>query len=214
MRSALSTPQTHPSKYLEKLNMNRTEAKAYALDELGLDRDQVRQFGNLSRTQTWLDAIAAQASGGIAAQASGGIAAAESESEPAETAAPSLETLALASAELRLPWETMPEDSFITFWESDPEPVLPQPLTVLSALDGAWDDPEPDSAATSLVMVYPIVIAVIMLWALVQLLLLGGKAICWLLSGIATGLDAIAQERLQRTSTLKQTPQGFTFAVP
>lgn len=47
------------SQSLEKLNMNRTEAKAYALHGLGLDRDAVRQFGNLSRTQTWLDAIAA-----------------------------------------------------------------------------------------------------------------------------------------------------------
>lgn len=176
--------------------MNRNEAKAYALNELGLDRDTVRQFGNLSRTQTWLDAISAH----------------ESESEPAETDDIRLEALAEAPAELMRPGEAALEDGFITFWESDPEPVLPQPLAGLPALDEAWDDPEPDSPATPPVLVYPIVIALMMLWAWVQLLLLGGKALCWLLSGIATGLDAIAQERLQRQREFKLGPtQGVTL---
>jgi hypothetical protein len=180
------------------MNMNRNEAKTYVLDVLGLDRDQVRQFGNLSRTQTWLDAISAH----------------ESESEPAETDDIRLEALAEAPAELMRPGEAAPEDSFITFWDAEPEPVFPQPLAGLPALDEAWDDPEPDSPATPPVLVYPIVIALMMLWAWVQLLLLGGKAICWFLSGIATGLDAMAQERLQRQREFALEPsQGLAFAV-
>ena len=38
--------------------MNRTQAKARAA-ELGISKEVARQFGNLSKTQTWLDAIAA-----------------------------------------------------------------------------------------------------------------------------------------------------------
>lgn len=40
--------------------MNRTQAKAHAA-ELGISKDTARQFGSLSKTQTWLDAIAAKA---------------------------------------------------------------------------------------------------------------------------------------------------------
>ena len=38
--------------------MNRTEAKARAA-ELGINKDTARQYGSLSKTQTWLDAISA-----------------------------------------------------------------------------------------------------------------------------------------------------------
>jgi len=38
--------------------MNRTEAKARAV-ELGISKDVARQYGNLNKTQTWLDAISA-----------------------------------------------------------------------------------------------------------------------------------------------------------
>ena len=41
--------------------MNHTQAKAHAA-ELGISKDTARQFGSLSKTQTWLDAIAAEAS--------------------------------------------------------------------------------------------------------------------------------------------------------
>ena len=171
--------------------MNRNEAKAYALNELGLDREYVRQFGNLSRTQTWLDAIAAQASGGIAAQEEA-IATHEDEIAPRKT------MIVEVTPAIAIPEPAAQDNSFETFWDSAPALLQPQPLINVSALDGDWDEPEPPASPASDVIVYPIVIGLMMLWAIVQLLLLGGKALCWLLSGIATGLDAMAQERLQR----------------
>jgi len=194
MSDLFSLQQQIPTKSLEKKNMNRTEAKAYAIDELGLDRDQVRQFGNLSRTQTWLDAIAAL----------------EAASEPTETEEISLDALTDASATIVLPWEATPEDSFITFWEAEPEPVVPQPLACLPELDEAWDEPAAPSP-----VVYPIVILLMMLWALVQVLLLGGKALCWVLAGVAERLDGLAQGRLEdrREPALGSIPD-LRLAVP
>jgi len=161
--------------------MNRTEAKAYVLNELGLDRDHVRQFGNLSRTQTWLDAIAAF----------------EAASEPTETEDISLDVLADSSAAIVLPWELTPEDSFITFWEAEPEPVVPQSLACLPELDEAWDEPIAPAP-----VVYPVVIALLMLWAALQLLL---QLTGWIVTGLtalANYLDAAATRRLAGNLTV------------
>ena len=132
-----------------------------------------------------------------------------------ETTELSLAALENASAAIPLSGDAAPGDSLIAFWESEPEPVFPQPLTVLSSLDEAWGDPEPRSSATAAVVVYPLVIVLMMFWALVQVLLLGGKALCWLLTGLAERLDAFAQERLQRRreSALGMT-EGLAFAIP
>ena len=156
---------------------------SYAIDELGLDRDHVRQFGNLSRTQTWLDAIAAF----------------EAAPEPTETEDISLEALADASATIVLPWEAAPEDSFITFWEAEPEPVVPQPLACLPELDEAWDEP-----AAPAPVVYPVVIALLMLWAILQLLLLLTGWIVTGLTALANYLDAAVTRRLETNSPLPE----------
>ena len=163
--------------------MNRTEAKAYALEVLGLDRDYVRQFGNLSRTQTWLDAIAAF----------------EETSELIETAEIGLDSLAEASATIVLPWEPTPEESFITFWEAEPEPVVTQPLACLPELDEAWDE-----FATPAPVVYPVVILLMMLWAVLQLLLLVAGWIVTGLTALANYLDAAATRRLEANSLLPE----------
>ena len=174
--------------------MNRTEAKAYALEVLGLDRDHVRQFGNLSRTQTWLDAIAAF----------------ETQPEPAQLEENSLSSFEDVSATIVLPEKVAPEDSFMAFWEAEPDPVVPQPLAGLPELDEAWDEPETPAP----VVFYPVVIFLMMLWALVQVLLLGGKALCWMLAGVSQWLDGLAQGRLerQREPVLGFIP-GLRFAV-
>ena len=124
--------------------MNRTEAKAYALNELGLDHDFVRQFGNLSRTQTWLDAIAAQASEGIAS-----VEGSEPDLVPVPPNAPSSPTSL----------------SFEAFWESPAVAFNPHPLTSISSLDEDWDSSPDSTPAPDEVIFYPIVIALLMLWA-------------------------------------------------
>ncbi len=179
--------------------MNRTEAKAYALDELGLYRDHVRQFGNLSRTQTWLDAIAAF----------------EAASEPTETEDISLESLAEASATITLPWASIPEESFITFWDAEFDPVAPQPLDCLLELDEACDEPVAPAP-----VVYPLVIALLMLWAILQLLLLVTGWIVTGLTAFANFLDVAATRRLEANSLLperqfnQQDSQTLVLASP
>ena len=202
--------------------MNRNEAKAYALNELGLDRDTVRQFGNLSRTQTWLDAIAAQASGGIAAQASEGIAAhddaiatqedeiaAEEEAIAAhddeiatheDEIAPCQTMIVEETPGIAIPDPAAQDNSFESFWDSAPALLQPQPLLNVSALDGDWDEPEPPASQASDVIVYPIVIGLLMLWAMVQLLLLAGRGIAKGLTALANALDAAATRQLEVSS--------------
>ncbi len=156
--------------------MNRTEAKAYALKELGLGRDQVRQFGNLSRTQTWLDAIAAQASEGSTATAANDPSDPPTEPDPVPVPLTDL--------------------SFEAFWESPDVSLNPQPLTSISALDQDWEDILTPTSAPEPVAFYPIVIALLMLWAMVQLLLLLGHWIGLGLTVLADTLDAVASRRL------------------
>jgi len=184
--------------------MNRNEAKAYALNELGLDRDTVRQFGNLSRTQTWLDAIAAQASGGIAAQEEA-IATHEDEIAAQEEAiathddeiAPCQTMIVETTPGIAIPDPAAQDTSFDTFWDSAPVLLQPQPLINVSALDGDWDEPEPPASQASEVIVYPIVIGLLMLWAIVQLLLLAGRGIAQGLTALANALDAAATRQLE-----------------
>ena len=149
--------------------MNRTEAKAYVLNELGLDRDQVRQFGNLSRTQTWLDAIAAQASGGIAAHEA---------------------TPALNTTEIK---PQADDNSFDRFWDGPSALLQPQPLVNISVLDEDWDDPHSQSSA---IIIYPIVITLLLLWATVQLILFVGHWLGVALTLLANWLDTVATQRL------------------
>ena len=196
--------------------MNLKEAKTYALDELKLEKDFVRTFGKLTTTQAWLDAIAA-----VEAAATISLEAVFVEDEAAaataveETAELSLEALEDASAAIPLPWEAAPENSLIAFWESEPEQAPQQPLAVLPPLDEAWDDPEPRSPGPAAVVVYPVVIALMMLWAMVQVLLLGGKGVCWVLTQTAERLDTMAQKRLKehRESGLASTESEMTFAT-
>ena len=163
--------------------MNRTEAKAYALNELGLDRYTVRQFGNLSRTQTWLDAIAAQASGGIASQEA--LAANE----------------AMIVAETSIAQEPVALDtSFETFWDSAPALLQPQPLVNVSALDEDWDDLQAQTPASDEVILYPLVIVLLMLWAILQLLLLVTGWVVTGLTAFANYLDDAATRRLEAVS--------------
>ena len=193
MNDLFSLQQQINHKVFGTKNMNRTEAKVYVLDVLGLDRDHVRQFGNLSRTQTWLDAIAAF----------------EAASELTETEDISLEAVTEASATISLPEEPTPENSFITFWEAEPDPVVPQPLACLPELDEAWDEP-----ATPAPVVYPIVILLMMLWAFVQVLLLGCKALCWGLAEVGQWLDSLAQARLERQRAVSvETASGLVLAL-
>jgi hypothetical protein len=184
--------------------MNRNEAKAYALNELGLDRDTVRQFGNLSRTQTWLDAIAAQASGGIAAQEEA--IAAEEEAIAAhddeiathkDEIAPCQTMIVKVTPAIAIPEPATQDTSFESFWDSAPALLQPQPLLNISVLDGDWDEPEPPASQASEVIIYPIVIGLLLLWAIVQLLLLAGRGIAQGLTTLANALDAAARHRLQ-----------------
>ena len=199
MNDLFSLQQQVNRKVFGEKNMNRAQAKTYALEALGLDRDYVRQFGNLSRTQTWLDAIAAF----------------EAASESTETEEISLESLAEASATIPLPGESAPEESFITFWEAEPEPVVPQPLACLPELDEAWDEP-----AAPAQVVYPVVIALLMFWAILQLLLLLTGWIVTGLTALANGLDAAATQRLEANSLLperqfnQQDSQTLVLASP
>lgn len=200
-----------PQQYLEQLNMNRTEAKAYALNELGLDRDTVRQFGNLNRTQTWLDALlahdttAAEEIDALASNpevSSAGLSI-EEETEPMGEASEPVEgeisvaVLEQGSASVAIPWAA-PEDSLLSFWAAEPETIWPQPLECLPELDEAWDEPEPVHPGAAAVVVYPMVIALMMLWACVQILLLVGKALCWGLGKLDQWMDGAAQEQLQQ----------------
>ncbi|NJR67457.1 MAG: hypothetical protein HC771_01435 [Synechococcales cyanobacterium CRU_2_2] len=221
--------------------MNRTEAKAYALTELGLDRETVRQFGNLSCTQTWLDAIAAQASGGIAAQASGGIAAqdaialhktlmvkvshvqdainpeATSALAAEEAIAPHDEMIVETTSGIAIPEPAAQDNSFETFWDSAPELVQPQPLLNVSVLDGDWDAPEPPASTVIEVIVYPLVIGLLMLWATIQLLLLASHGIVMGLTALANALDAAASRRLSLNTAKSSEPMDWiripTFSV-
>ena len=185
--------------------MNRTEAKAYALNELGLDRDTVRQFGNLSRTQTWLDAIAAQASGGIAAEEASNAHKAMS----VEVTLVEDVTDVEATLESAIPEPVPQGDSFETFWDSAPVLLHPQPLVNVSALDGDWDEPQLPTAQVSEVIVYPIVIGLLMLWAMVQLLLLVSRGLAIGLTALANRLDAAATHRLNTASSQLLPPPNF-----
>ena len=195
--------------------MNLKEAKTYALDELRLERDFVRTFGKLTATQTWIDAIAA-----VEAAADDDILDLLSsdellvvEVEATEIAQPHVaEETASASTEEA----TEPNDSLIAFWESEPEQTPQQPLAVLPPLDEAWDEPEPRSPGAAAVVVYPLVIVLMMLWATVQVLLLSGQALCWVLTRTAEWLDVIAQKRLQQHRESARAPAGaeLTFAIP
>ena len=218
--------------------MNLKEAKIYALDELKLERDFVRTFGKLTATQTWLDAVSAVEAAQAASEtpedirvtcfieATDGTAEPDFEeaaeplarAESDEAAASVAVEAAIEPAELILISEATapPEDSLIAFWESEPEQVVPQPLTVLLPLDEAWDDPEPRNSGTAAVVVYPLVVILMMLWAIVQVLLLGGKVVCWMLTQTAQRLDAMAQERLQRQRESDRAPAGpaMSLAIP
>ncbi len=194
--------------------MNLKEAKTYALDELCLERDFVRTFGKLTATQTWLDAIAAveEAANDDLLDLLGPDELSVVEVEATEIAQPYVaEETASASTEEA----TEPNDSLIAFWESEPEQAPQQPLAVLPPLDEAWDEPEPHSPGASAVVVYPLVIVLMMLWATVQVLLLSGKAVCWVLTQTAERLDVMAQKRLQqhRESTLAPAGTEMTFAM-
>ena len=204
--------------------MKLKEAKTYALDKLKLERNFVRTFGKLTATQTWLDAIAAveETSDDDILDLLGSdelpVVAVEATDElpvvaveATEVAEPHVEAAASASTEEA----TEPNDTLLAFWESEPEQA-PQPLAVLPPLDKAWDDPEPRSPGAAAVVVYPLVIALMMLWATVQVLLLGGKALCWVLSQAAEQLDVMAQKYLQqhRESALATTGAELTFAIP
>ena len=201
--------------------MNRNEAKAYALNELGLDRDTVRQFGNLSRTQTWLDAIAAQASGGIAAHDAAiatrktmivevtpaiaaqeeAIAAHDDEIATHEDEIAPCQTMIVEETPgIAIPDPAAQDNSFESFWDSAPALLQPQPLVNVSVLDGDWDEPEPPVSPASDVIVYPIVIGLLMLWAMVQLLLLAGRGIAKALTALANTVDAAATRQLEVSS--------------
>ncbi len=186
--------------------MNLKEAKTYALDELRLERDFVRTFGKLTATQTWLDAIVAveEAANDDLLNLLGPDELSVVEVEATEIAQPHVEAAASASAEEA----TEPNDSLIAFWESEPEQVSQQPLAVLPPLDEAWDEPDPHSPGSSAVIVYPLIIVLMMLWATVQVLLLSGKAVCWVLTQTAERLDAIAQQRLQQHRDSARAPAG------
>jgi hypothetical protein len=166
--------------------MNRTEAKAYALTELGLDRDDVRQFGNLSRTQTWLDAIAAQ-----------------------EALATGEAMIIEVTPAIAIHEPTSLDNSFEAFWDSAPALLHPHSLINVSALDGDWDDPEFPTSQASEVIVYPIVIGLLMLWAIVQLLLLAGHGIAQGLTALANALDAAASRRLNADAAKPSDPMDW-----
>ena len=204
--------------------MKLKEAKTYALDKLKLERNFVRTFGKLTATQTWLDAIAAveETSDDDILDLLGSdelpVVAVEATDElpvvaveATEVAEPHVEAAASASTEEA----TEPNDTLIAFWESALEQAPQQPLAVLPPLDEAWDDPEPRSPGAAAVVVYPVVIALMMLWATVQVLLLSSQALCWVLTQTAERLDIMVQKRLQqhRESALAPAEPEMTFAA-
>jgi len=202
--------------------MNLKEAKAHALETLKLERDFVRTFGKLTATQTWRDAIAAadavaefdaqeEASAAPEAEATSvaeEMTAAPESAEASKVSAEELETLSVLSQHP----EKVVEDSFIAFWEAEPDPILPQPLDSLPELDVAWGDAS-KTATPAPVAVYPMVILLLMLWALVQMLLLGGKALCWVLAKAGQWLDDLAQAQLEHCRESIPEPPSRNLAL-
>lgn len=164
--------------------MNRCEAKALAA-ELGISKAEVRQWGHLSKTRTWLDAIAVH----------------QAISSRTAEAAEDVEGAAIA-----LPvWESCPALPLPTaITEAEPcaagvsaadGPVLcGDPwLEKADLLEAAPGDEVPSSQTA----VYPILVLFVVVWLLCRLLLglacLLGLALSYLLRRVGVGATALGE---------------------
>lgn len=136
--------------------MNRTEAKARAA-ELGISQDEARRFGNLSKTQSWLDAISAH--------------------ETIHVTTPALASEVAETSESLFPEPLCPDP-----WDANPVQLEAATLQKAALHYAAADEPEavavprdvgpeakrtvaPDSAA----LVYPLLLFGLALWVAYQL---------------------------------------------